>query len=207
MPHDEGGARSIVVEGGRGRITLHGIGSRDRGVFKNSTVTYGGQIRDGFACGLGVLDFNPYNALDFSPWYGDTKIYAEYGPDGKCDGRYLDRGYGLTGYYVFEHGEVKERGWTGSAGSEYDGAFCAADNPRLLALIAHVAPVEAPARAAANEAKQAVQALPRRLAGLELMVTVMLARYREPTVSSALAGGLMTLPSGTLTLVCDAILR
>ena len=199
----------MVVECSRvgGRTTLHGIGSRDRGVFKNSTVTYGGQIRDGFACGLGVLDFSPYNALDFSPWNGDTKIYAEYGPDGKCHGRYLDRGYGSAGYYVFEHGEVKERGWTGSAGSEYDGAFCAADNPRLLALIAHVAPVEAPARAAANEAKQAVQALPRRLAGLELMVTVMLARYREPTVSSALAGGLMTLPSGTLTLVCGAIVR
>jgi hypothetical protein len=205
MPRDEGGARSMVVEGARlgGRTTLHGIGSRDRGVFKNSTVgvfknstvTYCGQIRDGFACGLGVLDF------------GDTKIYAEYGPDGKCHGRYLDRGYG--GYYVFDHGEVKERGWTYSndACCEYDGAFCAADNPRLLALIAHVVPVEALARAAANEAKQAVQALPRRLAGLELMVTVMLARYREPTVSSALAGGLMTLPSGTLSLVCDAILR
>jgi hypothetical protein len=182
-------------------------------------VTYGGQIRDGFACGLGVLDFNPYNALDFSPWYEETKIYAEYGPDGKCHGRYLDRSYGSAGYYVFEHGEVKERGWTHSAGCvsqrrvvwcEYDGALCAADDPRLLALIAHVAPVEAPARAAANEAKQAVEAvkaLPRRLAGLELMVTVMLARYREPTVSSALAAGLMALPSGTLKLVCDAILR
>lgn len=119
----------------------------------------------------------------------------------------MDRGYGLAGYYVFEHGEVKERGWTGSAGFEYDGAFCAADNPRLLALIAHVAPVEALARAAANEAKQAVHALPRRLAGLGLMVTVMLARYREPTVSSALGAVLMTLPSGTLALVCDAILR
>ena len=192
----KGGAWSVVVDIRGGRTTLHGIGSRDRGVFKNSTVTYAGQMWDGFACGLGVLDF------------GDSKIYAEYGPDGKCDGRYLDRGYGLTGYYVFERGAVKERGWTHSASEgEYDGAFCAADDPRLLALIAHVAPVEAPARAAANEAKQAVQALPRRLAGLELMVTVMLARYREPTVPSALAGGLMTLPSGTLTLVCDAILR
>ncbi len=50
-----------------------------------------------------------------------------------------------------------------------------------------------------------MDALPRRVAGLELMLTVMLARYREPTVVSELAAELLTLPSGVLAIVCAAI--
>jgi hypothetical protein len=49
-----------------------------------------------------------------------------------------------------------------------------------------------------------VEALPRRL---ELMVTLMLARYRDPTVASGLASELLTLPSGLLEIVCEAIVR
>jgi len=117
----------------RGGLTYHGISVSGRGVFTDGRgkdrETYAGQIKDGLACGLGVLACP-----------GST-IYAEYGPDGKCDGRYLCRGYGLTGYYVFERGAVKERGWTYSASEgDYDRAFCARDDPRLLALIARVAP-------------------------------------------------------------------
>ncbi len=124
---------SIIRDG----LTYHGISVSGRGVFTDGRgkdrETYAGQIKDGLACGLGVLACP-----------GST-IYAEYGPDGKCDGRYLCCGYGLTGYIVFERGANKERGWTHSASEgEYD--------PRLLALIARVAPVEALANAAAQEA-------------------------------------------------------
>jgi hypothetical protein len=59
---------------------------------------YAGQIRDGYACGLGV-------ATNFD---GD-KEYAEHGPDGKCDGRCLGRTSDrITYYYLFERGEPKE---------------------------------------------------------------------------------------------------
>jgi hypothetical protein len=70
--------------------TFHGISVFGRGVFTNEkydTVIYAGQCRDGYACGLGV-----------GTWPGG-KVYAEHGPDGKCDGRYLFRSADLHTFY------------------------------------------------------------------------------------------------------------
>lgn len=187
--------RSIVRNG----YTFRGTGVVDRGVFADRAgETYAGQTKDGFACGLGATVCT------------GSKIYAEHGPDGKFDGRYLDKSTSgmFTGYIVFERGVRKQQAWVWADGEcDYNDDECAPDDPRLLALIAHVGPVEALASAAAKEAKEAVEALPRRLAALELMVTVMLARYREPTVASGIASELLTLPFGVLEIVCEAIVR
>ncbi len=60
--------------------------------------TYAGQIRDGYACGLGVHTYR-----------NGTKVYAEHGPDGQYDGRYLGRtAHGTTYYGLFERAEGKE---------------------------------------------------------------------------------------------------
>ena len=61
--------------------TYHGISVFGRGMFTNhGRVTYAGQIRDGYACGLGVLT-----------WSSGCQHYAEHGPDGQFDGRSLVR--------------------------------------------------------------------------------------------------------------------
>ena len=60
-------------------LTFHGISVVGRGVFKNDEFdgrTYAGQHRDGYTCGLGVVTL-----------FDGSKVYAEYGPDGKYDGR------------------------------------------------------------------------------------------------------------------------
>jgi hypothetical protein len=186
--------RSIVRNG----YTFRGIGVVDRGVFTDrSGETYAGQIKAGFACGLGVTACT------------GSKIYAEHGPNGKFDGRYLDESAnGFTGYIVFERGVRKQQAWVWADGEcDYNDEECALYDPRLLELIKHVDPVKALASAAAKEAKETVDALPRRLAALELMATLMLARYRKPTVASGLASELLTLPSGVLEIVCEAIGR
>jgi hypothetical protein len=110
----------------------------------------------------------------------NSKVYAEYGPDGKYDGRCLVRVccYPTTGcrrttvYSRYERGKEKERGkvkaWVkdhayvdgaeddgeydwrfGRCKYKYNGEDCASEDPRLLALIAHVAPVEVRPAAAA----------------------------------------------------------
>ena len=187
--------RSIVRHG----YTLRGIGVVDRGVFTDRAgETYAGQIKDGFACGVGVTGCT------------GSKIYAEHGPDGEFDGRYMDKSSSgmFTGYVVFERGARKQQAWVWADGEcHYNDEECAVYDPRLLALIAHVDPVQALASAAAKEAKETVEALPRRLSALELMATLMLARYREPAVASGLASELLTLPSGLLEIVCEAIVR
>jgi hypothetical protein len=117
--------------------TLHGISVESRGVFKYKFCgfhVYAGQIRDGYACGLGVTTY-----------LQGTKEYAEYGPDGKCDGRHLRRiSNGDTWYRLFERGgkEKESAGVWANGRCEYNGEECAPDDPRLLALIAQVAPVE-----------------------------------------------------------------
>ena len=123
---------SIIRDGD----TFHGISVESRGVFKDKkwgTRTYAGQIRDGHACGLGVLTYS-----------SGHKDYAEYGPDGQCDGRYLYRwASGGTWYYLFERGESKESAFVdGDGRCQYNDEACAPDDPRLLALIAQVGPVE-----------------------------------------------------------------
>jgi hypothetical protein len=72
------------------------------------------------------------------------KVYAEHGHDGKYDGRNLVRNAGGdTDYYLFERGKRKEYARVSADGRcEYNDVACAPDDPRLLALIAQVAPVE-----------------------------------------------------------------
>jgi hypothetical protein len=120
---------SIIRDGD----TYHGISVFGRGVFKHGRRTYAGQRKDGHACGLGVLTCSD-----------GSKHYAEHGPDGKCDGRNLDRwADGDTRYNLYERGKRKEYGYVYAGGRcTYNYVACAPDDPRLLALIAQVAPVE-----------------------------------------------------------------
>jgi hypothetical protein len=115
--------------------TYHGISVESRGVFTNDERgwTYAGQCKDGYACGLGVLT-----------WWDGMKYYAEHGPDGQCDGRYLERyADGATLYCLCERGKQKANAYVSADGTcRYNGNACAPDDPRLLALIALVAPVE-----------------------------------------------------------------
>jgi hypothetical protein len=115
--------------------TFHGISVAGRGVFSNDKRghTYAGQRRDGHACGLGVVT-----------WSDGSKLYAEHGPDGQYDGRCLGRyANGATGYILFERGKRKDYARVRANGRcEYNGEACAPDDPRVLALIAQVAPVE-----------------------------------------------------------------
>jgi hypothetical protein len=124
--------------------TYHGISVIGRGVFTNDKYgrrTHAGQHKDGYACGLSVATSSD-----------GSKVYAEHGPDGKCVGRYLDRSaHGDTYYSLFERGEQKDFAYVSANGTYmYNYVACAPDDPRLLALIAQVAPVEvrpaAPAR-------------------------------------------------------------
>jgi hypothetical protein len=122
---------SIIRDGD----TFHGISVFGRGVFTNDRngKTYAGQCKDGHACGLGVVTYP-----------SGSKVYAEHGPDGKFDGRHLWRSAdGHTWYRLYERGERKEyAGVFANAYCMYNGVPCALDDPRLLALIAQVAPVE-----------------------------------------------------------------
>ncbi len=123
---------SIIRDGD----TYHGISVFGRGVFtddKDGRWSYAGQHRDGYACGLGVLTLSD-----------GSKVYAEYGPDGQYDGRWLVRNAdGDTSYSLFERGEQKEYATVYDDGRcRYNGLTCASDDARLLALIAQVAPVE-----------------------------------------------------------------
>jgi hypothetical protein len=136
---------SSIIRDGR---THPGISVFGRGVFTGSIFggsvtyagqndkygrTYAGQCRDGYACGLGV-------ATDSD----GRKVYAEHGPDGQFDGRCLVRwDDGLTGYRLFERGEGKDSAYVFADGRcKYNREACAPDDPRLLALIAQVGPVE-----------------------------------------------------------------
>ncbi len=115
--------------------TYHGISVFGRGVFASDTYgrrTYAGQCKDGHACGLGVVTLP-----------SGLKVYAEHGPDGQYDGRHLDRDAEATYYVLFECGKQKEYAGVSADGDcNYNGEDCAPDDPRLLALIAQVAPVE-----------------------------------------------------------------
>jgi hypothetical protein len=113
--------------------TYHGISVAGRGMFTNHGHTYAGQYKDGHACGLGVLTYR----------HG-TKVYAEHGPDGQFDGRWLGRDAdGHTYYILYERGKQKVFAHVSANGTcMYNYVACAPDDPRLLALIAHVAPVE-----------------------------------------------------------------
>jgi hypothetical protein len=117
--------------------TYHGFSVDCRGVFtftdEFGTRTYAGQCKGGYACGLGVLT-----------WSDGVKIYAEHGPDGQYDGRNVYRWFdGDSSYYLYERGEQTDYAIVRANGTcTYNGEACAPDDPRLLALIAQVTPVE-----------------------------------------------------------------
>jgi hypothetical protein len=114
--------------------TYQGISVDCRGVFNSKYGwTYAGQCKDGYACGLGV-----------ATWSHGNKTYAEHGPDGQFDGRCLQRWTnGDTWYRLLERGKVKDYTVVHADGRcMYNFGVCAPDDPRLLALIAQVAPVE-----------------------------------------------------------------
>ena len=129
---------SIIRDGD----TYHGISVFGRGVFKDKYghMTYAGQCKDGYACGLGVVTHSK-----------GCKVYAEHGPDGQFDGRCFDRWTdGTIDYRLFERGKRKEHARVRADGRcNYNGVACAPDDPRLLALIAQVVPVEVRAAAPA----------------------------------------------------------
>jgi hypothetical protein len=148
---------SSIIQNGD---TFHGISVDGRGVFTNDEFgrrTYAGQLRDGYACGLGVLTYSD-----------GTKKYAEHGRDGEYDGRYLHRtAYGTTFYRLFERGDLKADAHVYAGGRcTYNYVVCAPDDPRLLALIAQVAPVEV--RPAASAPTRHRPTLPRRIGRLVL---------------------------------------
>ena len=133
---------SSIITNGR---AFHGTGVRRLGVFNNNRIgrTYAGQHKDGYACGLAVTTW----------WSDGHKEYAEFGPDGKEHGRYLDRlAHGATNYCMQEHGDRKDYAYVSASGRccEYNGVACAPDDPRFLALIEQVAPVEVRPAAAAR---------------------------------------------------------
>jgi hypothetical protein len=138
---------SSIIKNG---LTFHGISVESRGVFTNNEyaqlLTYAGQCKDGYACGLGVLTTS-----------GGYKEYAEHGPDGEYDGRRLVRNAtgntNTNSYCRWERGEPKANADVVADGRYteyvwyddtcyYNREDCAPNDPRLLALIALVAPVE-----------------------------------------------------------------
>jgi hypothetical protein len=130
---------SSIIQNG---YTFYGISVNGRGVFTHAQHgwNYAGQCKDGYACGLGVLTY----------CHG-TKVYAEHGPDGKYDGRSLERwAGGNTRYILYERGKAKDEAIVFANGTcKYNWKNCAPDDPRVLALIAQVAPVEVRPAAAA----------------------------------------------------------
>ena len=132
MKRDRCRMSSIVRNGD----TYHGISVAGRGMFTHNMHggwTYAGQCKDGHACGLGVATYS-----------NGTKDYAEHGPDGQFDGRCLERDAdGRTVYFLYERGEPKDSARVFADGRcTYNGLLCAPDDPRVLALIAQVAPVQ-----------------------------------------------------------------
>jgi hypothetical protein len=124
---------SSIIKNGQ---TFRGISVFGRGVFTNecgNVTTYAGQHRGGYACGLGVATHS-----------NGSKEYAEHGPEGKCDGCCLVRfAIGITGYGLYECGKQMKYVFAfAEGGFTYNGENCEPDDPRVLALIAQVAPVE-----------------------------------------------------------------
>ena len=161
---------SIIRDGD----TFHGIRVFGRGVFTNDErggTTYAGQCKDGYACGLGV-----------ATWSNGHKVYAEHGPDGQFDGRCLVRwDDGLTGYRRFERGEGKDSAYVFADGRcKYNREACAPDDPRLLALIAQVAPVEVRSASTAPHPPLASPLAPKQLSDGSAGSFCICRRWRPP---------------------------
>jgi hypothetical protein len=158
--------------------------------------TYAGQCRDGHACGLGVATLS-----------NGFKEYAEHGPDGQFDGRNLDRyADGDTWYCLCERGEEKEHAVVYADGRyTYDWNACGPDDPRLLALIALVAPVEVRPAARAPQPPLASPLAPKQSSDGSAGSFCPRRRWRPPLpprrtpIPHAVAGGCATHPNSSRT--------
>ena len=118
----------------RNGVAYHGISVVGRGVFtRENGSTYAGQHAGGYVLGLGV-----------TTWSSGYKVYAEHGPDGLYHGRCLGRvSDEHTGYWLYERGKSRDSAHVFADGRcWYNDVACAPDDPRLLVLIAQLAPVE-----------------------------------------------------------------
>ena len=132
-----------------GRDIFHGFSVAGRGVFLceegfNCVRVYAGQNPSRFAYALGVLT----NAVAYGIGYG--KIYAELDFDGKYHGRNLREYKSRRIYAEYDRGNMKDSVALFTNGKcVYNHEVCARDDPRLLAFLKLVAPVEVlPATAA-----------------------------------------------------------
>ncbi len=175
--------------------TFHGISVFGRGVFTDDTDgrwTYTGQHRGGYACGLGVLTNT-----------NGCKEYAEHGPDGKYDGRHLWRyAHGRT-YSLYARGKETDYALVHADGRcLYKREFCASDDPRLRALIAHVAPVEVRPAASATQLPSLHNSPPSDHPMDRLLFTPAGAggrRFHRGAAPHAVAGGCATQPNSSHT--------
>jgi hypothetical protein len=155
-----------------------------------------GQCKDGHACGLGVLT-----------WSHGYKECAEHGPDGKFDGRNLGRfAVGNTVYGLFERGEQKVHALVYADGRcLYNFEACSPDDPRLLALIALVAPVEVRRAAPGPHPPLARLLAPKQLFDGSAGSICPRRRWRPPwpprctPIPHAVAGGCATQPNSSHT--------
>ena len=132
-----------------GRDTLHGFSVAGRGVFLceegfNCVRVYAGQNPSRFAYALGVLT----NPVAYGIGYG--KIYAELDFDGKYHGRNMREYKPRRICALYDRGNMKDSVALLTNGKcVYNHEVCARDDPRLLAFLKLVAPVEVlPATAA-----------------------------------------------------------
>ncbi len=184
---------SIIRDGDN----FHGISVAGRGMFThnmNGGRTYAGQCKDGHACGLGVLTYSDGH-----------KVYAEHGPDGQFDGRQLVRSaIGITWYRMYERGKSKDSADVFADGTcLYNGVVCARNDPRLLALIALVAPVEVRPAAPAPHPPLARPLAPKQSSDGSAGSFCPRRRWRPPwpprcaPILHAIAGGRAAWPSGS----------
>ena len=129
------------------RDTFHGFSVNGRGVFlceegvtRHCVRVYAGQNPSHFANALGVLTIPD----------GYGKIYAELDCDGKYHGWNIRESKSRRRYALYDRGNMKDSVALLTTGKcVYNDEVCARDDPRLVAFIALVAPVEVlPATAA-----------------------------------------------------------
>ena len=130
--------------------TYVGTAEGDHGVFTDNSngAVFVGKIAGGSA------------RIGVHTWTGGTTSFVECDADGQWHGRVLDcYADGDTVYRRYEHGSYKEQAALSADGTcEYNDEACAPDDPRLLALIAQVAPVEVrPAARAPHPPSPAIQ--------------------------------------------------
>jgi hypothetical protein len=180
---------SSILQNGDAFHGIHGVFTMDEYGW-----TYAGRCRDGHACGLGVATNS-----------NGIKVYAEHGPDGEYDGRWLYRNANgdTTHYGLFERGKRKEYAGLSADGRycNYNDVACAPDDPRLLALIAQVAPVEVRPAAPAPHPPLRPQAIVRWIGRLGLspqaLAAAVATEVQPPRAPHAVAGGCAAQPNSS----------